>query len=116
MATGLPERQAKLRRFQEIVNGDIGLIPLFSEYETVVTRENVRGYVSYPDGRVYFTRRRAECPYRAVGRMLSRPPCSGRQPGVKRLANSRCNAYPPQESRCLEAHRKQGEGLCAHRP
>ena len=50
MATGSPERQAKLRRFQEIVNGDIGLIPLFAEYENVVTRENVRGYVSYPDG------------------------------------------------------------------
>jgi hypothetical protein len=31
-------------------NGDIGLIPLFSEFENVVTRENVHGYVSYPDG------------------------------------------------------------------
>jgi peptide/nickel transport system substrate-binding protein len=50
MATGAPERQAKLRRFQEIVNGDIGLIPLVSEFENVVTRENVQGYVSYPDG------------------------------------------------------------------
>jgi len=28
LATGSPERQAKLRRFQEMVNGDIGLIPL----------------------------------------------------------------------------------------
>jgi hypothetical protein len=26
------------------------LIPLFAEFETVVTRENVQGYVSYPDG------------------------------------------------------------------
>jgi len=26
MDTGSPERQAKLRRFQEMVNGDIGLI------------------------------------------------------------------------------------------
>jgi hypothetical protein len=29
MAVGSPERHAKLQRFQEIVNGDIGLIPLF---------------------------------------------------------------------------------------
>jgi len=50
MAIGSPERTATLRRFQEIVNGDIGLIPLFSEFENVVTRENVHGYVSYPDG------------------------------------------------------------------
>ena len=47
---GSPERQATLRRFQDMVNGDIGLIPLFSEFENVVTRENVQGYVSYPDG------------------------------------------------------------------
>jgi hypothetical protein len=50
MATGAPERQARLRRFQELVKSDIGLIPLFAEFETVVTRENVQGYVSYPDG------------------------------------------------------------------
>ena len=50
MALGSPERQAKLQRFQEIVNSDIGLIPLFTEFENVVTRENVQGYVSYPDG------------------------------------------------------------------
>jgi len=50
MAASAPERQAKLRRFQEIVNGDIGLIPLFSEFENIVTREHVQGYVSYPDG------------------------------------------------------------------
>jgi len=50
MATGAPERQSKLRRFQEMVNSDIGLIPLVSEFENVVTREHVQGYVSYPDG------------------------------------------------------------------
>jgi len=50
MATGSLERQAKLRRFQEMVNGDIGLIPLFAAFENVVTREHVQGYVSYPDG------------------------------------------------------------------
>src|SRR6266850_1337693 len=50
MATGSPERQSKLRRFQEMVNSDIGLIPLVSEFENVVTREHVQGYVSYPDG------------------------------------------------------------------
>ncbi len=50
MVPGSPERQATLRRFQDMVNGDIGLIPLFSEFENVVTRENVQGYVSYPDG------------------------------------------------------------------
>ena len=49
MATGSPERDAKLQRFQAIVNGDVGLIPLFSEFENVVTREHVQGYVSYPD-------------------------------------------------------------------
>ena len=48
MAIGSPERQAKLRRFQEIVNGDIGLIPLFSEFENVVTRENVRATSRIP--------------------------------------------------------------------
>jgi len=56
MAIGSPERNAKLRRFQEIVNRDIGLIPLFAEYENVVTRENVQGYVSYPDGIPYLAK------------------------------------------------------------
>jgi ABC-type transport system substrate-binding protein len=46
MPIGSPERNAKLWRFQEIVNGDIGLIPLLCEFEYVVTRDNVRGYVA----------------------------------------------------------------------
>jgi ABC-type transport system substrate-binding protein len=50
MAIGSPERHAKLRRFQEIVNGHVGLIPLFCEFENVATRDNVQGYVSHPDG------------------------------------------------------------------
>jgi peptide/nickel transport system substrate-binding protein len=58
MALGSPERRAKLRRFQEIVNRDIGLIPLFAEFENVVTRENVQGYVSYPDGIPYLAKLR----------------------------------------------------------
>ena len=43
------ERQAKLRRFQEIVNGDIGLVPLFTQLDNLVMREHVQGYVYYPD-------------------------------------------------------------------
>ena len=49
MAVGSPERDAKLRRFQEIVNADIGLIPLFTQYDTVTMRDNVQGYIYYPD-------------------------------------------------------------------
>ena len=49
MAVGSPEREAKLRRFQEIVNGEIGLVPLFNQFDTITMRENVQGYVYYPD-------------------------------------------------------------------
>ena len=49
LAVGSPERQAKLRRFQEMVNGDIGLVPLFTQFDNIVMRENVQGYVYYPD-------------------------------------------------------------------
>jgi len=49
MVVGSPERNAKLRRFQEIVNGDIGLVPLFNQFDNIVMRENVQGYVYYPD-------------------------------------------------------------------
>jgi peptide/nickel transport system substrate-binding protein len=49
MAIDSPERNAKLRRFQEIVNGDIGLIPLFNQFDNIVMREHVQGYVYYPD-------------------------------------------------------------------
>ena len=49
MAVGAPERQAKLRRFQDIVNGDIGLVPLFTQCDNIVMREHVQGYVYYPD-------------------------------------------------------------------
>jgi peptide/nickel transport system substrate-binding protein len=50
MVDGSAERHAKLRRFQEIVNGDVGLVPLFSQFDTVTMRENVQGHVAYPDG------------------------------------------------------------------
>jgi peptide/nickel transport system substrate-binding protein len=49
MTIGSPERNAKLRRFQEIVNGDIGLVPLFTQFDTVTMRDNVQGYAHYPD-------------------------------------------------------------------
>jgi peptide/nickel transport system substrate-binding protein len=49
MAVGSPEREAKLRRFQEIVNGEIGLVPLFNQFDNITMRENVQGYVYYPD-------------------------------------------------------------------
>jgi peptide/nickel transport system substrate-binding protein len=49
MPVGSPERQAKLRRFQEIVNGDIGLVPLFTQFDNIAMREHVQGYVYYPD-------------------------------------------------------------------
>jgi peptide/nickel transport system substrate-binding protein len=49
MVVGLPERQAKLCRFQEIVNGDIGLVPLFTQFDNIAMREHVEGYVYYPD-------------------------------------------------------------------
>jgi ABC-type transport system substrate-binding protein len=50
LAVDSPERHAKLQRFQEIINGDVGTIPLFSEFDNAVMREHVQGYVSYPDG------------------------------------------------------------------
>ncbi len=49
MAVDSPERNAKLRRFQEIVNGDIGLVPLFNQFDNITMREHVQGYVYYPD-------------------------------------------------------------------
>jgi peptide/nickel transport system substrate-binding protein len=49
MAVGSPERDAKLRRFQEIVNGDVGLVPLFTQFDNIAMREHVQGYVYYPD-------------------------------------------------------------------
>ena len=48
-AGGSPERNAKLRRFQEIVNGNIGLVPLLKQFDNISMRENVQGYVYYPD-------------------------------------------------------------------
>src|SRR6267142_28947 len=50
MAVDAPERHARLRRFQEIINGEVGTIPLFSEFDNAVMRAPVQGYVSYPDG------------------------------------------------------------------
>jgi hypothetical protein len=50
MAVDSPERLAKLQRFQEIINGEVGTIPLFSEFDNAVMRNHVHGYVSYPDG------------------------------------------------------------------
>ena len=49
MVVGSSERNAKLRRFQEIVNGDVGLVPLFTQFDNVTMREHVQGYVYYPD-------------------------------------------------------------------
>jgi peptide/nickel transport system substrate-binding protein len=49
MAADAPERHATLRRFQEMVNGDIGLVPLFNQFDNITMREHVRGYVYYPD-------------------------------------------------------------------
>src|SRR6266567_3622778 len=45
MAVDAPERHAKLRRFQEIINGEVGTIPLFTEFDNIVMRDNVQGYV-----------------------------------------------------------------------
>ena len=33
-----------------MINGEVSAIPLFTEFDNVVMRENVQGYVSYPDG------------------------------------------------------------------
>jgi peptide/nickel transport system substrate-binding protein len=49
LAVGSAEREAKLRRFQELVNGDIGLVPLFTQFDNIAMREHVQGYVYYPD-------------------------------------------------------------------
>lgn len=43
----------KLRRFQEIIHGEVGTIPLLTEFDNVVMRANVQGYVSYPDGSAF---------------------------------------------------------------
>jgi ABC-type transport system substrate-binding protein len=50
MAVDAPERHDKLQRFQEIINGEVGTIPLYSEFDNAVMRQHVHGYVSYPDG------------------------------------------------------------------
>ncbi len=50
MAVHAPERHARLRRFQEIINGEVGTVPLFTEFDNAAMREPVQGYVSYPDG------------------------------------------------------------------
>ena len=50
MAVNAPERHARLRRFQEIINGEVGTVPLFTEFDNAAMREPVQGYVSYPDG------------------------------------------------------------------
>jgi len=46
MAVDSPERHAKLRRFQEIINEGVGSIPLLTEFDNVAMREHVQGYVS----------------------------------------------------------------------
>jgi ABC-type transport system substrate-binding protein len=60
MAANNPERLGKLRRFQEIINGDVGTIPLLSEFDTAVMRTPVQGYVSYPDGVAFLAKMRLE--------------------------------------------------------
>ena len=50
LAVDSAERLVRLRRFQEIINGEVGTIPLFSEFDHAVMRDYVQGYVSYPDG------------------------------------------------------------------
>jgi peptide/nickel transport system substrate-binding protein len=49
LPAGAPERDAKLRRFQEVVNSEVGLVPLFTQFDNIVMREHVQGYVYYPD-------------------------------------------------------------------
>jgi peptide/nickel transport system substrate-binding protein len=60
MAVESPERHAKLRRFQEIINGEVGTIPLFSEFDNAVMRDYLQGYVSYPDGIAMLSKLSAE--------------------------------------------------------
>jgi peptide/nickel transport system substrate-binding protein len=60
MAANHPERLGTLRRFQEIINGDVGTIPLLSEFDTVVMRAPVQGYVSYPDGVAFLAKMHLE--------------------------------------------------------
>jgi ABC-type transport system substrate-binding protein len=55
-----PERHAKLQRFQEIINGEVGTIPLFSEFDNAVMRASIQGYVSYPDGIPMLSKLRVE--------------------------------------------------------
>jgi peptide/nickel transport system substrate-binding protein len=56
MAVDSPERRAKLRRFQEIINGEVGAVPLFTEFDNVAMRGHVQGYVSYPDGIAFLSK------------------------------------------------------------
>ncbi len=77
MAADAPERQAKLRRFQEIINGEVGTIPLFTEFDNIVMRDNVQGYVSYPDG-IAFTSGPCECDCPATKRVSARLPGDNR--------------------------------------
>ena len=60
MAVNAPERHARLRRFQEIINGEVGTVPLFTEFDNVAMREPVQGYVSYPDGIAFLSKLRLE--------------------------------------------------------
>jgi ABC-type transport system substrate-binding protein len=53
MATGSPDRNEKLRRFQQVVCEEVGVIPLFAQIDNYVMRERVKGFVYYPDRTIF---------------------------------------------------------------
>ena len=56
MAFDAPERQEKLRRFQQLVCEDIGVLPLFTQLNSYVMRERVHGFVYYPDRTIFMSK------------------------------------------------------------
>jgi peptide/nickel transport system substrate-binding protein len=49
MPIGSAERNEKLRRFQELVCEDLGIIPLFTQFDNYAMRDRVSDFVYYPD-------------------------------------------------------------------
>ena len=53
MVADSPDRTEKLRRFQQVVCEDVGVIPLFAQIDNYVMRERVNGFVYYPDRTIF---------------------------------------------------------------
>jgi hypothetical protein len=58
MPIGSAERNEKLRRFQELVCEDLGIVPHFTQFDNYAMRDRVSDFVYYPDKVVMMSRLR----------------------------------------------------------